>query len=90
MTTKKFMGANQMIDRLTAQVGGNREMAIGIMQKRGQLKPGTEEFTPAGAARNRMTAAERAVDRASRTSGKAQGAYQYDPNTNRATLKRKK
>lgn len=90
MVTQKHMGANQLIDRLTAQVGGNREMAVGILQKRGHLKPGTEEFTPEGAARNRMTAEERAKDRAAKATAKPASAFAYDPKTNRATLKRRK
>jgi len=34
-----------------------------------------------------MTAEERAVDRASKESGRAASEYTYDPTTNRATLK---
>ena len=90
MATTKHMGRNQLIDRLTAQVGGNRDMAVGILQKRDYLKPGTEEFTVKGAARNKMTAEERAKDRASKLSGKSTSAYTYNPETNRATLKRGK
>lgn len=90
MATQKFMGRNNLIDRLTAQVGGNRAMAVGILQKRGQLKPGTEEFTPEGAARNRMTAEERAKDRAAKATGQPASAFTYDPKTNRATQTRRK
>jgi len=53
------------------------------------MKEGSEELTPAGLARNSMTAEERAKDRASKLSGKKVGAYTYNPDTNRATLKRK-
>ena len=88
MATKDHMGRNSLIDRLAAQVG-NREMAVSILQDRGHLKPGTEEFTPAGAARNKMTAEERAKDRAATLSGKPAGQFAYNANTNRATLKRR-
>jgi len=86
MATTKFMGRNQLIDRLAAQVG-SRDMAIGILQKRGHLYPGTEKLTPEGAARNRMTAEERAKDRESRRSGAPTSALKYNPKTNRATRK---
>lgn len=89
MATQKFMGRNNLIDRLAAQVG-SRDMAVGILQKRGHLKPGTEEFTPEGAARNRMTAEERAKDRASKATGKPASTYSYNPATNTATQKRRK
>jgi hypothetical protein len=45
MTTQKFMGKNQLIDRLAAQVG-NRDTAIGILQKRGHLKRQMCEILP--------------------------------------------
>lgn len=89
MTTQKFMGKNQLVDRLAAQVG-SREMAIGILQKRGQMHPGTETLTAAGQARNAMSAEERAKDRASKATGKKPAAFKYDPKTNRATQKRQK
>ena len=88
MATQKFMGANNLIDRLTAQVG-SRETAIKLLRSRGQMEEGSEELTPAGLARNSMTAEERAKDRASKLSGKKATAYAYNPDTNRATLKRK-
>jgi hypothetical protein len=89
MSTKKHMGANSLIDRLTAQVG-SRDMAIGLLRQRGQMDPKSEKLTAAGEARNRMTAEERAKDRASTLSGKPATQYAYNPNTNRATLKRTK
>ncbi len=81
--TQKFMGANQMLDRLTAQVG-NRQEAIGILKARGHM---TAEgaWTKEGAARNAMTAAERAKDRAAEASGLPVSHFKYDPKTNRAT-----
>lgn len=86
--TKKHMGRNQLIDRLAAQVG-NRDMAVGILQDRGMLLPGTETLTKKGAIRNSMTAEERAIDRAATRSGRSKSDYVYSPTTNRATLKRK-
>lgn len=87
MTTQKFMGKNQMLDRLAAQVG-NKESAIKILQQRGHLKADGKTWTAEGAKRNAMTAQERAVDRASKSSGKKPSAYKYDPSTNRATLRK--
>lgn len=86
--TKKHMGRNQLIDRLAAQVG-NRDMAVGILQDRGMLLPGTETLTKKGAIRNSMTAEERAIDRAATRSGRSKSDYVYSAATNRATLKRK-
>jgi len=80
------MGRNQLIDRLAAQVG-SRDMAVGILQKRGHLYPGTEKLTPQGAARNSMTAQERAIDRASRQAKAPASEFTYNPKTNRATRK---
>jgi hypothetical protein len=88
MTTQKFMGANNLIDRLTAQVG-SRETALKLLRSRGHMHEYTEELTEGGLVRNSMTAEERAKDRASKLSGKKAGAYTYNPDTNRATLKRK-
>lgn len=85
--TQKAMGRNQLVDRLSAQVG-DRGMAIGILQKRGHLRPDGKTLTAAGKKRDAMTAAERAVDRSQKRSGKPASAYQYNPRTNRATLKR--
>lgn len=81
------MGRNELINRLSAQVG-SRSMAIGILKKRGQLKSDGKTFTALGAVRNSMTAAERAKSRASKKSGKSVSEYTYNPKTNRATLKK--
>jgi hypothetical protein len=86
MATTKHMGRNELIDRLAAQVG-SRDMAIGILQKRGHLYPNTESLTPEGMRRNMMTAEERALDRASKRAGKPQTAFKYNPRTNRAVQK---
>ncbi len=86
MATQKHIGRNDLIDRLAAQVG-SRDMAIGLLRARGQMHAGSEKLTPAGQARNSMTAEERAKDRQSKISGKPTAAYTYNPRTNRATLK---
>ena len=87
MATQKFMGKGQLIDRLAAQVG-NKELAIKILQDRGQLKADGKTFTAEGAKRNAMTAEERAIDRATKKSGKPKTAYTYSPKTNTAKLKK--
>jgi hypothetical protein len=87
MTTQKFMGRHQLIDRLSAQVG-NKDTAIKILQKRGQLKSDGKTLTAAGKKRDNMTAKERAIDRASKGSGRTPSEYKYDPKTNRATLRK--
>jgi hypothetical protein len=85
MATQKFMGKGQLIDRLAAQVG-SREMAISILQKRGQ-SDAMGNLTSAGKARNAMTAEERAIDRSSKRGSHPAKAFKYNPATNRATLK---
>ena len=73
------MGSGQLVDRLTAQVR-DRSFAIALLKKRGDMAAdGT--LTAKGEARNRMTAEERALDRAGETSTSAT----YDPKTNRVT-----
>jgi hypothetical protein len=88
MATQKSMGKGQLIDRLTAQVG-SREMAIGLLKKRGQLKADGKTLTAKGRERNNMTAEERAKDRASKESGKPVSNYNYDKSTNRTSVKNK-
>lgn len=85
MTTQKFMGAGQLIDRLAAQVG-SKDMAIGILQKRGHVDA-KGNLTTAGKARDSMTAEERALDRSAKKQQRPAKAFKYDPKTNRATLK---
>lgn len=87
MATQKFMGRNQLIDRLAAQVG-NRDTAVKILQQRGHLKADGKTFTPEGAKRNAMTAEERAKDRAAKATGKPPSRFTYSPKTNRAKLRK--
>ncbi|MDB0064528.1 hypothetical protein N9F47_05055, partial [Gammaproteobacteria bacterium] len=71
--------------RLTAQVG-NKDTAIEILKKRGHLDK-NGEYTVEGLKRSRMTAEERAKDRASKKTGKPKSAFNYNPKTNMAKLK---
>jgi hypothetical protein len=85
METQKHMGRGELVDRLTAQVR-DRGFAIALLKKRGDLTA-SGELTARGRARNKMTAKERAIDRASKESSRPASEYTYDPTTNRATLK---
>lgn len=84
--TQAHMGKNQLIDRLTAQVG-DRATALKLLVARGHVYPGTETLTPEGQKRDNMTAEERAKDRAARASKQPASAFKYNPRTNRATRK---
>jgi hypothetical protein len=86
MATTKHMGRGKLVERLAAQVG-SRDMAVGILRKRGDLKQGSEQYTKKGEKRNRMTAEERALDRTSKTTGAKKSDLVYNPKTNRATRK---
>lgn len=85
--TQQFMGKNQLIKRLTAQVG-DKDKAMGILKGYGYVDD-EGKLTKKGQARDNMTAEERALDRASKTSKKPENRYKYNPTTNRATLKRR-
>ena len=47
MATQKYMGKHQLINRLSAQVG-NKEEAINILKKRGDLKADGKTLTAKG------------------------------------------
>lgn len=83
--TQAHMGRNQLIDRLTAQVG-DRDKAIAILKSRGHMDE-QGNLTAAGRKRDAMTAEERAKDRAAKRTGKPKSAFGYNPKTNAATLK---
>ena len=71
------MGRNQLVKRLIAQVG-DKGFAYALLKKRGHMNPdGT--LTAEGHKRNKMTAAERAHDRADTTPH----THEYNPETNR-------
>jgi hypothetical protein len=81
MVTQKFMGRDQLLDRLTAQVG-SKKLAIDILQKRGHLMPDGKSYTSEGMIRNSMNAEERAKDRASKKTGRSIEDFKYNPITN--------
>jgi hypothetical protein len=81
--TQRFMGRGQLIDRLSAQVG-SREKALGILRKRGDVDA-EGKLTRQGAQRDRMTAEERAKDRAAKRLHVSPSTLVYNPHTNRAT-----
>ena len=85
METQAHMGRNSLIDRLAAQVR-SKSFAISLLKKRGDLTASCE-LTAKGRKRDAMTAEERAIDRASKESGKPASEYTYNASTNRATLK---
>jgi hypothetical protein len=78
------MGANELVDRLAAQVG-DRGLAIGLLKKRGHMNA-DGALTAAGKKRDGMTAEARAKDRAAKATGKPASKFKYNPKTNRATL----
>lgn len=88
IASQKYMGKNQLINRLASQVG-SRQMAIDILIKRKDLMPDGKTFTAKGAKRNAMTAEERAISRAVEKSGNKKSEYKYNKYTNTATLKNK-
>jgi hypothetical protein len=87
METQKYMGKNQLIERLAAQMG-SRESALDLLRARGHVDA-QGQLTAAGKLRDNMTAEERALDRAKTRTGKPTTAFKYSPSTNRATLKRR-
>ncbi len=86
--SQKYMDRKQLLKRLASQVGSTK-LAIGILIKRGDMKPDGKTLTEQGKKRNDMTAAERAMDRAAKQSKRKPSEYKYNPYTNRATLKNK-
>jgi hypothetical protein len=83
MTSQDFLGRNQLIERLTSQVG-DRKKAIVILQSRGHLEKDGKTFTEEGLKRNAMSAAERAIDRASKRLSEDPNSFTYNQETNTA------
>ena len=81
MESQNFLGRNQLIDRLSDQVG-SRDMALGILEKRGHVFPNSDKLTITGQIRDNMTAEERALERAAKNSGNPVSSFTYDPITN--------
>jgi hypothetical protein len=86
-----------ILDRLIHQLkakGHNDEaahsIAVAALQRSGNLKRGTEEATPKGIKRGKMSPGQRAIDRATKRSGRKASEYSYNARTNRATLKRRR
>lgn len=76
-----------LLKRLTAQVGGDEQMARELLIKRGHMRS-DGSLTPEGRKRDAMTAEERAKDRAAQRNGGSPTQFQYNPRTNTATRKR--
>jgi len=85
METSRYMGRNVLVERLTAQVG-SKDFATALLKKHGLMNP-DGSLTKKGQRRDKMTAEERAKDRASKRSNRPTSSYTYNPKTNRATLK---
>ncbi len=85
METQNFIGRNQLIDRLSDQVG-SKDMALGILEKRGHVFPNTDKLTITGKIRDDMTAEERGLERAAKNSGKPVNSFTYNPLTNSTKL----
>lgn len=64
-------------------------IAVSSLQKSGNLQKGTTKPTAQGVQRGNMTAAERAKNRAARTTGRKESDYTYNQLNNTARLKRK-
>jgi hypothetical protein len=88
MATQKHMGKGVLVKRLAAQVG-DESLAYALLKKRGDTNA-EGKLTTKGKKRDAMTASQRAKDRAAKENGRKPKDYTYSPQTNRATLKRKK
>lgn len=82
----------KLLSRLTSQLKskGNktpRQTAIKLLRDRGHMEKDSLNLTKEGKKRESMSAAERAIDRASKYSGRDERDYVYSSKTNRATLK---
>ena len=86
METQQYMGRNQLVKRLTAQVG-SKALAIKLLIKRGHLMADGKTLTKEGRKRNAMTAEERAKDRAAKEQDRSPSDFVYDRKTNKAYLK---
>ena len=85
-----------LIERLTEQLKDTgtpahkaRDMALSILRERGHVEKHSEQLTAEGKRRDAMGAAGRAIDRASKASGRPGHRFEYDTRTNRAILKKK-
>ena len=93
MTTQKFMGRNQLLERLTEQMRTQKSppkdpeaaARAGLVARKMMTAEG--HLTDLGKQRDAMTAEERAIDRAQKRTGLPKAALTYNPKTNRATKK---
>jgi len=83
MSSQDHLGSGQLINRLASQVG-SRELAISLLQKRGDLESDGVTLTEKGILRDSMTAEDRAKDRASKLTGRPANNFGYNVATNKA------
>lgn len=81
----------KIVERLTRQLAakGHKDaegMAIARLKEYGVLDE-SGNLTAYGKERDAMTPGDRAIDRASKRSGRPASEYAYDERTNRATLR---
>lgn len=79
-----------LLTRLTRQLSADdvdnaRDEAIGILRERGHMHKNSERLTKEGQRREALGPADRAIDRASKASGRPKSDYVY--RTGRAVLK---
>ena len=81
----------KILDRLVSQLiknGMDKDKAYAVavsqLQKAGNLKKGSTEATSKGLKRGEMTPAQRAKDRAAKTSGGKASDYRYNKHNNTA------
>ena len=83
---------DSLLDRLTGQLKTQgypqpRTSAISFLRKQGLMDTSSLELTEKGLKRQLMSPEQRSIDRASRISGRDPDDYEYNPETNRATLR---
>lgn len=85
-----------LIDRLTQQLQDSgthsskaRDMAVSILRDRGHVEQGSEKLTAEGLHREMLGPEGRALDRASKATGRPPRDFKYDARTNRTTLKKR-
>jgi hypothetical protein len=82
----------KILTRLTQQLAARGVPNAAVvareqLTRHGILHPGTDRLTFYGSQREALGPAGRAKDRAAHASGRKPSDYQYNPKTNRATLK---
>ena len=82
----------RLLDRLTKQLKTQgypspRASAIDFLRTQGSMEKDSLKLTEHRKNREKMTRAERAIDRACKSSGRHPEDYEYDSKTNKVTLK---